>query len=185
MLVRLLATIVMISLGSFAGAQSAFPTVFPAPVLLLDRDSLFSNSKLGQTILATETATRRELSVASRDIKTSFENEESRLTDLRSTITSEEFQLLSDDFDQRVQAMREEQLAEDIALQQQNEQNRRRFFSISAPYMSQIMQKYQASAILDIRTVLLFDKDMDITAEAIALLDAAYTENPDIANEEE
>lgn len=185
MLVRLLATILMISLGNFATAQSAFPTVFPAPVLLLDRDRLFSESKLGQVILAAEAETRAALTIISRDIKTGFENEESRLTDLRATIAAEEFQILSDDFDQRVQAMREEQLAEDIALQQKSEQNRRRFFSISAPYMSEIMQRYQASAILDIRTVLLFNKDMDITAEAIALLDIAYTENPDIANEEQ
>lgn len=185
MLVRLLATIVMISLGSMASAQATFPTVFPAPVLLLDRDALFADSKIGQAILAEETTIRNIQITESFEIKRRFEIEESQLTDTRATMDAVEFQTLSDDFDRRVQEMRESQLAEDIAMQQQSEQNRRRFFSISAPYMSQIMQRYQASAILDIRSVLLFDKDMDITVEAIALLDAVYDQNPDIINEEE
>jgi len=43
------------------------------------------------------------------------------------------------------------------------------------------LQKYMAGAILDRRSVLLFDKNMDITDEAIALLDDAFAKNPNMA----
>ena len=166
-------------------AQTDFPTVFPQPILVLDQDELFNNSKLGQAMLLLQAEKRTILLQESREISDAFEAEEKRLTELRSEVIVEEFRALSDDFDVRVQAARESQLSKDVEMQQSIDSQRRRFLVIAAPFLSEIMLKYRASAIVDQRSVLLFDRNMDITLEAIAVLDRAFDQNPDLAIEKE
>ena len=182
-LLLLVAALTVCASQSFA--QSDYPTVFPRPVLVLDQEMLFNDSKLGQAILLVEAEKRTVLLQENRIISDAFEKEEADLTVLRSSIPADEFHVLSEDFDKRVRAAREEQLSKDVELQKTNEARRRRFLWISAPYLSEIMSKYRAVAILDQRSVLLFDRNMDITSEAIELLDRAFEENPNLAIEEE
>ena len=179
----LLAFLVLASSQSFA--LSDYPTVFPLPILVLDQEALFSDSKLGQAILFVGAERRTVLLQESREISDAFELEELQLTQKRSEISIEDFRALSDDFDARVQATRESQLTKDVELQQYIDGQSHRFLVLAAPYLSNLMLKYQASAIVDQRSVLLFDRKMDITREAIELLDQAFEQNPDLAREEE
>lgn len=181
----LVAVLGVFALSAPARAQFAFPTVFPKPVLLLDQDRLFAETDLGKALDAEILAKREALIKENRAIELAFETEERRLTDQRAKMSAEEFRVISDEFDSRVQAAREAQLNKDLALQSEADQNRRRFFEISAPVLSRLMQKYSASAILDRRSVLLFDKNMDITDEAIALLNEAFAQNPDLLSKEQ
>lgn len=171
--------------ASHGFAQADFPTVFPQPILIVDQDGLFNNSKLGQAMLLIQAEKRTILLQESRQISDAFEIEEKQLTETRSNISADEFRVLSEDFDIRVQAARDSQLAKDIELQQSVDSQRRRFLVISAPFLSEIMLKYHASAIVDQRSVLLFDRNMDITIEAINVLDRAFEANPDLAIEKE
>ena len=166
-------------------AQTDFPTVFPQPILVLNQDGLFNDSKLGQAMLLIQAEKRTVLLQESRLISDAFEVEEKRLTEMRSEVSVEEFRKLSEDFDIRVQAARESQLAKDVEMQQSNDGLLRRFFVIAVPFLSKIMTKYHASAIVDQRSVLLFDRNMDITLEAIKVLDRAFDQNPDLAIEKE
>ncbi len=168
-----------------AQAQFAFPTVFPKPVLLLDQDRLFAETDLGKALAAEILAKREALIKENRAIELAFETEERRLTDQRPSMDPEAFRALADEFDTRVQAAREAQLNKDLALQSESDRNRRRFFELSAPFLSRLLQKYSAGAILDRRSVLLFDKNMDITDEAIALLNEAFAQNPDLLSKEQ
>jgi Skp family chaperone for outer membrane proteins len=166
-------------------AQSDFPTVFPQPILVLDQDQLFNSSKLGQAMLLIQAEKRTVRLQESRLISDAFEIEEQRLTDIRNEVSAEEFRKLSEDFDIRVQAVRETQLAKDLELQQFSDGQNHRFLVIAAPFLSEIMLKYHASAIVDQRSVLLFNRNMDITQEAIEILDRAFDQNPDLAIEKE
>jgi len=166
-------------------AQAEFPTVFPQPVLVLDQDGLFANSKLGQAMQLIQAEKRTVLLQESRLISDAFVVEEKRLTEIRSEVTAEEFRILSEDFDKRVLAAREEQLSKDVEMQQSIDGQRRRFLIIAAPFLSEIMAKYHASAIIDQRSVLLFNRNLDITLEAIQTLDRAFELNPDLAIEKE
>lgn len=184
MLIRLLATVILVSFASLTNAQVAFPTVFPAPVLLLDRDGLLTDTRLGQSILLQEAADRDALIQEGQEIARAFESEETQLTERRLSMSGEDFQALSDDFDARVQAVRDRQLADGFALQQESEENRKRFLELARPYIGQLMQKYSASAVLDVRSVIQFNRSMDITDELIILLDEAFMQNPYMMNEE-
>ena len=166
-------------------AQSDFPTVFPQPILVLDQDGLFTNSKLGQSMQLIQAEERTVLLQESRLISDAFVVEEKRLTEVRNEVSADEFRTLSEDFDKRVQAAREAQLAKDVEMQQSIDGQRRRFLVIAAPLLSEIMLKYRASAIVDQRSVLLFNRNLDITLEAIDILDRAFELNPDLAIEKE
>ena len=166
-------------------AQAEFPTVFPQPVLVLDQDGLFNNSKLGQAMQLIQAEKRTVLLQESRLISDAFVVEEKRLTEIRSEVSAEEFRTLSEDFDKRVLAAREAQLSKDVEMQQSIDGQRRRFLVIAAPFLSEIMVKYHASAIIDQRSVLLFNRNLDITPEAIETLDRAFELNPDLAIEKE
>jgi len=166
-------------------AQTDFPTVFPQPVLVLDQDGLFNNSKLGQAMLLIQAEKRTVLLQESRLLSDAFVVEEKRLTEIRSEVSVEEFRTLSEDFDARVLAARESQLEKDVEMQKSIDGQRRRFLVIAAPFLSEIMTKYHASAIIDQRSVLLFNRNLDITLEAIATLDRAFELNPDLAIEKE
>ncbi|PCJ75365.1 MAG: hypothetical protein COA53_05510 [Rhodobacteraceae bacterium] len=175
----------LVLLATQSVAQVDFPTVFPQPVLVLDQEGLFINSKLGQAMQLIQAGKRTVLLQESRVISDAFVIEEKRLTEIRSEVTPEEFRTLSEDFDKRVQAARESQLAKDVEMQKSIEGQRRRFIVIAAPFLSEIMAKYQASAIIDQRSVLLFNRNLDITLEAIEILDRAFELNPDLATERE
>lgn len=180
-ILRLIGMLVLsVTLASGSFGQTTYPTVFPQPVLVLDKDALFIRSDLGKSILATELRNRELVLTESNSIANSFEHEEQQLTEKRLGMSADAFKVLSDDFDARVQDMRAAQLGKDLALQKDAETNRRRFFTLAVPYLSRIMLKYNASAILDQRSLLLFNKDMNITTEAIDLLDEAFAVNPEM-----
>lgn len=184
---RLLAAIFAICLASIAGAQSSiqsvFPTVFPKSVLLVDPDLLLRNSVLGKALLQIIDDKSAERIEENRVIASELEAEEAHLTELRPTIDPAEFQELSDAFDQKVQAIRDEQIAKDVALQREAEQVPPRFIAIAAPILNQLLQKYQAGAIVDRRATILYNTDLDVTREAIELLDRTFADNPDILEE--
>ncbi len=183
---RVLALLIgLMSYATLSIAQTDFPTVFPQPILVLDQDGLFNNSKLGQAMLLIQAEKRTVLLQESRLISDAFVVEEKRLTEIRSEVSVEEFRQLSEDFDIRVQAARASQLLKDVKMQQSIDGLRRQFLIIAAPFLSEIMLRYRASAIIDQRSVLLFNRNLDITLEAIEILNRAFELNPDLAIEKE
>lgn len=162
-------------------AQSVFPTVFPQPILVVDRVEVFNDSKLGQAMRLVQAEQRTILLQEGRQVNDAFEAEEQRLTEIRSEVSVDEFQILSEGFDVRVQAARQAQRVKDLDMQQAIDGLPNRFFAIAAPFLSKIMSKYQASAIIDKRSVLLFNVNMDITEEIIQILDRAFAQNPNLA----
>lgn len=183
--IRFLLALVLFAFAQVSFAQTAYPTVFPKSILLLDQERLFAETDLGKAILQKVIDQRVTLITENRAIDLSFETEELRLTEQRATLSGEEFQKLAEDFDLRVQAAREAQLQKGRELQAEFDRAPAEFMALAAPHLTSLMQKYQASALLDRRSVLLFDQKMDITVEAIRLLNAAMAENPNTAVETE
>ncbi len=159
-----------------------FPTVVPTSILIVNQDALFSGTRLGQDIMVLEQKEQDDLVEVGRRIGAAFEQEEQSLTELRDTLPADEFRLLADAFDEKVVNARSEQEASDNTLIANIEARRRAFFQVIAPVLAGLMQKYSATAIIDRRSVLLFDRNLDITSEAIELLDQVYSESPEMIN---
>lgn len=92
----------------------------------------------------------------------------------------DDFRALADDFDVRVEASRAKQIQDANEAQQRAEARRRKFLEVAGPVLGRLLAKYQATALLDQRSVLLFNRNMDVTQEAINILDQAYLDDPDM-----
>lgn len=155
-------------------------TVRTGNILVLDQASLLTGSQLGKDILALELAEQETIIAAGQQINSAYEAEEQFLTEQRDILPPDEFRILAEAFNDKVEETRAEQSAGDEAQLARIEARRRAFYQAILPYLGEIIRRYNASAILDRRSVLLFDKNLDITLETIALLDQEYAQNPDM-----
>jgi len=175
--------VILLWASAILAQAQEFPTFQPTSVLIVSQEVLFSETALGKDILALEQAERDDLIEESRQIGAAFVEEELRLTEMRDTLSPAEFQQMADAFDEKVVTARAAQDANDSTLIANIEARRRSFYRVIAPVLARLMQQYNASVIIDRRTVLLFDNNLDITSEAVQFLDNAYSKNPDMLNQ--
>ncbi len=141
-----------------------------SPVLTIDSERLFLESAFGQRVAAEIERAGAELAAENRRIEADLEAEERRLTDIRSTMEAEEFRALADEFDDKVQATREAQVAKGRALNDLLEQEREVFLSAAAPVLERLMRSADAAVILELRSVFVSSSAIEITEDAIDLL---------------
>lgn len=158
---------------------SAQPPQAPAQVLLIDQDRLFSGSVFGQAVGGVIDRVGRDLLAQNREIEDVLTQEEQRLTELRSSLSIEDFRLRAAEFDARVVEIRSEQDAKNRALGAYAEAARQRFLQIMGPILIDLVQRSGAEVLMDRRAVIFARDDIDITDEAIAAIDAALADRID------
>ena len=92
------------------------------------------------------------------------------LTDLRATMTPDEFRELANAFDQKVQQVRQAQSAKGRALNTLLDEEREIFLNAAAPVLERLMREADAAVILERRSVFVSANAIEITDDAIALL---------------
>ncbi len=155
------------------GAQQRLPNM---PILTIDSERLFLNSDFGKRVAREIEARGAELATENRRIEADLAAEEQALTDRRATLTPEEFRPLADDFDARVQQTRQAQAAKSRALNQLLEEEREVFLNAAGPVLQDLMAEVGATVVLERRTVFISANSSDITAAAIARLNATLGE---------
>ena len=158
---------------------SVQPPQAPAQVLLIDQDRLFSGSVFGQAVGGVIDRVGRDLSAQNREIEDVLTQEEQRLTELRSSLSIEDFRLRAAEFDARVVEIRSEQDAKNRALGAYAEAARQRFLEIMGPILIDLVQRSGSEVLMDRRAVIFARDDIDITDEAIAEIDAALADRID------
>ncbi len=164
-----------------AGSESvAAPTGEPAQaqsgvqsaVLVLNQERLFSQSVFGQRVASELEAAARELSRENREIEQQLTEEELRLTELRPTTDVAEFRAMAEEFDIRVEAIRDAQEAKGRDLQAQAEAAQARFFDLVTPILLDLARGRGAAVVLDSRSVFLSAGAIDITNAAVERINA-------------
>lgn len=158
-----------------AAAQAAAPAM---PLRMLDEERLFGQSRVGQRILAGIRAAEADLEAENQRLFDTLAAEEQALTDLRPTLSPEDFRARADAFDQRVESIRAERARANQALQQFSESEAQRFFNQAAPILIRMMEEEGIIAVLRPGAVILEVEGFDITDRAIARLDAALATEP-------
>lgn len=146
--------------------------VLQSAILVIDLDQFFARSLFGRRVQSEFQAARTEL-LAENNLKFSeLTSEEKELTDLRSTLSREEFTQLAEEFDAKAQKIREEQTAKGNELQARPGQARQQFLSIAQDVLIEIMQERRALAVLSLDAVLIPADAINITDDAIARIDS-------------
>ena len=144
-------------------------------VLFVDPEAVLQNSESGQAVLEEIESDRAALVAETESLSAAFEEEERELTELRETLPRPEFQALAEEFDTRVRRVRAEQDQKAAELTRRSEARRRQFFSDLNALYAQFLRESGASAIIDIRSVILANRVLDITPQVIARIDETRT----------
>jgi len=146
----------------------------PSSLLLtVDVERLFSQSLFGQRIAQDYTRSREALAAENRRIADALREEELALANQRPEMEVEVFRAEAAAFDEKAQAIRRAQDAKERELESTLTNGRDRFLVVTQPILGQILVDRGAYAILDRRSVLLSLGSIDVTADAIALIDAS------------
>jgi Skp family chaperone for outer membrane proteins len=134
---------------------------------------MFEESQWGRRALGEINADSAALAAENRRIEAELSAEEQDLADRRSTISAQEFRLLADAFDAKVVDIRRNQDTKLRDLNRLNDAERQAFFAAAAPILREyLLASEGAVAILDRRAILVASDAIDITDQAIALIDA-------------
>lgn len=154
-------------------AQPSERTVIRSPILTIDSERVFSESAFGLRVASDVEAQGAALSAENSEIQAELEAEERSLTERRAAMPAEEFRVLADAFDKKVQEIRATQAAKNRALNQLVDQEREIFLNAIAPVLEQLMRDAEAAVILDRRSVFVSANAIDITTEAITRINAS------------
>lgn len=167
----------LVSLATIANAQETttpLERIVPrAPILTIDASRLLPETVVGQRLVEALEAEGAALERENREIAEALREEELALTAQRDTIARDEFLKLADDFDARVQEARREQDAKQIALQARLDDQQQALMAEIRPILAQIMLEANAAMIMEISTVMLSVRGIDITDIAIARINSS------------
>ena len=175
--------IIIIFLASFVAfnARSQTLVVSKSSVLVLSQDDLFKKSAPGQALLKVFEKKQSKLFSEASEIEQDFILEEKKLTEQRLILTPDDFQILADAFDQKVEKMRKYRTNKDKKLQQDFIKWRKNFVQIVLPIVRELMSQYEASVVIDtINRGLIYDQKVDITDIIINRLNEKFLSNPSI-----
>ncbi len=144
------------------------------PFVVLDQERLFQGSRAAMRLSAEIEQATLDLAAENRQIEAELSAEELELTEARPTMDPEAFRALADAFDMKVQRLRAEQDAKELALTQRREEDRQGFLRRITPVLAELARERGALAILDRRVVVLSAGSIDITDEAIARIDERF-----------
>ncbi|MEM6941751.1 MAG: OmpH family outer membrane protein [Pseudomonadota bacterium] len=152
-------------------AQSSLERgVIVSPILTIDSDRLFLESDFGQRVISQIEAQSAALAAENRQIEADLEAEERTLTERRAELDPEAFRELADAFDEKVQQTRSAQAAKGRALTAALDEEREVFLTAAAPVLERLMRDANASVILERRSVFVSAAAIEITDDAITLL---------------
>ena len=140
--------------------------------LVIDTVQLFNQSRFGIRAARLLEAAETQLAGENKSKVFALAEEEKQLTALRATMNAEKFRDLADEFDLKVQVTREEQLSKAKSLSTRIETQRTTFLNAAAPILQALMLNVGASVLIERRNVVLSTNLADITAIAIAQIDA-------------
>ena len=143
-----------------------------SPVLTIDPDTLFEQSLFGQRILAQVGEETASLAAENRRIEAALTEEERSLTARRPGMEVEAFRAEAAAFDEKVQGIRRAQDAKERDLERIETEGRDAFLAAAQPILGRLMIERGAAVILDRRSVFLGFGAIDLTAEALAAIDA-------------
>lgn len=171
---RRVATLIALAAIAFASPVRAQTSTIdvPAPILTIDQDRLFAETRLGAKTLADLERRAQDLAAENQRIEADLIAEEQELTDRRAAMEPQAFRELADAFDTKVQRIRTEQDEKARALTRTRDEARAEFFNEVAAILSDIVREKGALVVIDRRDVFLSADRIDITDEAIERINA-------------
>ena len=136
-------------------------------VFTVDMTKLLKSSDLGKNIIAANNFARKKLQSENEELEKKLLLEEKELSELRKSLSVEEFRPKALEFDKRVTIIREEQGNKEEFLNKKARKEESDFFKRIYPLLYKILIERGGLILVDQRNIILWDNSVDITDDAI------------------
>ena len=139
----------------------------------VDMTKLFRSSEFGKNIIAANNIARKKLQSENEELEKKLLLEEKELSELRKTLSVEEFRPKALEFDKRVSIIRAEQGKKEEILNKKVRKEETDFFKKIYPLLYEILIERGGLILVDQRNIILWDNSVDITDDAIQAINQA------------
>ena len=161
--------------------------VAPAPgfvtdfsgVFTVDISKMLKFTNFGKNILSENNKSRLKLQRENDILESELLLEEKLLSELRKTLKADEFLKKAIAFDEKVSEIRLNQARKEEILDDQIRKEEAEFFKAIYPILFQIVSEKGGMILLDQRNVVLFDSSIDITQDAIKMINRVLGDDID------
>lgn len=146
-------------------------------VYTIDMSKLLKQTLIGKKIIAEDNIARQNLQSENDELEENLLFEEKELSDMRKTLTLDEFRIKAQEFDKKVTIIRTEQGQKEQYLIAENRKNENDFFKKIYPLLYGLLSEKGGLILLDQRNAVLWDSSVDLTMDAINLIDRVLGDN--------
>ena len=139
----------------------------------VDMTKLLRSSEFGKNIIAANNIARKKLQSENEELEKKLLLEEKELSELRKTLSVEEFRPKALEFDKRVSIIRAEQGKKEEILNKKVRKEETDFFKRIYPLLYEILTERGGLILVDQRNIILWDNSVDITDDAIQAINQA------------
>ncbi len=139
----------------------------------VDMTKLLRSSEFGKNIIAANNIARKKLQSENEELEKKLLLEEKELSELRKTLSIEEFRPIALEFDKKVSIIRAEQGKKEEILNKKVRKEEADFFKRIYPLLYEILIERGGLILVDQRNIILWDNSVDITDDAIQAINQA------------
>ena len=165
---KLILTFILLSFsGPVLGSEKAsFYTV--------DMNKLLKQTVVGKKLISDNNSLRQSLQNENDALEAELLIEEKDLSELRGSLSADEFRPKALAFDQKVTIIRLEQAQKEENLLRNIRKKESDFYKNIYPLLYKLLSEHGGLILLDQRNVVLWDSSVDITDEAIDMINRIY-----------
>ena len=139
----------------------------------VDMSQLLRSSDFGKNIIANNNAARQNLQNENNDLEEKLLIEEKELSELRKILSIDEFRPKALEFDKKVTIIRKGQREKEENLNKKVRREESDFFKKIYPILYELLIERGGLVLVDQRNAILWDNSVDLTDDAIALINQA------------
>lgn len=136
----------------------------------VDMSKLLRSSDFGKNIIAVNNAARQNLQNENNNLEEKLLIEEKELSELRKTISIDEFRPKALEFDKKVTIIRKGQREKEENLNKKVRKEETDFFKKIYPILYELLIEHGGLVLIDQRNAILWDNSVDLTDDAIAVI---------------
>ena len=139
----------------------------------VDMSKLLRSSDFGKNIIAVNNAARQNLQNENNNLEEKLLIEEKELSELRKILSIDEFRPKALEFDKKVTIIRKGQREKEENLNKKVRREEADFFKKIYPILYELLIERGGLVLVDQRNAILWDNSVDLTDDAIALINQA------------
>lgn len=139
-------------------------------LLTVDLTKILRSSEYGRSILVENNKARQNLQNENEKLEQRLLIEEKELSELRETLSIDEFRPKALEFDRKVTIIRAKQNEKEESLIKKARKQESDFFKKIYPLLYELLLQRGGLVLVDQRNVILWDNSVDITDEAIEVI---------------